>query len=168
MMAYQFIPCKTDADWEAYTLYILDHKLEIHSAFLAKRVIHFIKEQVLYGSAVIVKDASGQVIAALGFVYGTPEKGFTDKETVRLEMVHILPTYRNTRLFLRGLIWLKEFLKEHVPATQQIQFYTESSPAERKQLFEKIADLISTEPTRFGVEHEFVASLDRLNRWKLG
>ncbi|WP_248924264.1 hypothetical protein [Paenibacillus hamazuiensis] len=166
-MSYRFMICKTDEDWEEYTLYILEHKLEIHSSFLAKRVIHFIKEQIFFGCAVLAKDEFGRIIGVLGFVNGTPENGFADKEAVRLEMVHILSEYRCTRLFYRGMIWLRNYLQENAPETKIIQFYADAGSAKRSRLLGKIADLVCTEQTRFGLENEYVTSVDRLSRQRI-
>lgn len=165
-MTYRFIACQTESELEQYILYMLEHKQDIHSAFTAKRIIHFMKEQLLYGQAVMVLNHQSEAIAAAGFVYGTPENGFMDPDTIRVEMVHIIPAYRGTRLFLQGIVWLARYLEQHAPAAKQVQFYSESKPAQYSRLFWKLADLIVTEPTRFGLEDEFQTTVERLRQWE--
>lgn len=165
-MIYRFISCQTEAQLEKYVFYMLDHMQEVHSAFTAKRIIHFYKEIIIHGQAFIVENKNSDVIGAGGFVYGTPENGFSDKDTVRIEMIHIHPTFRGTRLFLIGIVWLAKYLEQHAPKTKKIQFYTESEPLGRSRLFLKLADLIITEPTRFGIEDEFHTTISRLKQWE--
>lgn len=163
-MAYRFSPCRNERQLEEYALYMLDHRFELHPAFAADRFIHFIDEQFRHGESVLVRTAAGATVGALGFVYGTPENRFEDKHTVRIEMVYIEPTYRGTRLFARGLLWLADYLARHAPQTECVQFYCESEPARKGRLFRKIADLVVTEPTKFGLEDQFATTIERLRQ----
>ncbi len=161
-MTYRFIPCRTDSELERYSMFMLEHRYEIHSAFTAQRILHFFKEQFFHGQTFLVENDRGEVVAAAGYVNGTPENDFVDRETVRLEMVYIAPSYRRTRLFYHGIVWLADYMKQHAPFVNQIQFYAESEPEGRSRLFGKLADFIVTEPTKFGLEDEFLTSVERL------
>lgn len=160
-MYYQFIRCVTDDDIEKYILYMLDHKEEIHSAFVTSKMVFFLKEQLLNGEMFIVEDKVGQTIAAFGFVNGTPEKDFANREIIRIELLHISSLYRSSRLFIDGMNYLRLFLQNYFPQTIQIEFYTEHS-AKRQKLFTKFAQLIQTENTHFGVEDYYTVSIEKL------
>lgn len=164
MKNVSFVDCDEDEDYEAYTLYILDHRKQLHPEFTIPMTFFFLGIQCFYGGCLIAKDLNNRVIGALGYVIGTPEGEFTDSHILRINMVHIAEPYRSSFLFYNGLKHFIHKQNSKTPKITEVQFFIPKENKNLNRLCLKFAKKVK-ETTSLGTEILYSASFKELSTY---
>lgn len=159
-----FVECDEDQDYEKFTLYILDHRKQLHPEFTTPMTFFFLGTQCFYGECFIAQDLNHRVIGALGYVYGTPECEFKDTHILRINMVHIAEHYRGGLLFYNGLKHFIHKQNSQTPRITDVQFFIPKENRYLNRLCFKFAKKIK-ETTSFGTEILYSTSFTELCKY---
>lgn len=152
-----------DEDYAQASLFLLKQKRELHPAFTAIEMVALIHSYITKGGLVLVKDASGMIIAIAAYYHGTMEKDFEDKDqVVQVDVAILIRALRTSRIFVRGFqILLTQILEEN-PGVKQFTFHALAENTYLQLLYSKFAALSHTYEGSIGLENVYVAEIDEL------
>ncbi|WP_420908699.1 GNAT family N-acetyltransferase [Brevibacillus humidisoli] len=159
------VTCQNDAEYEKCIDFVLRHRRDCYPACRFGTVLAFLNGQLKFGELVVGFNERNEVIAVVGYVYGTPEREFADKSRVRIETICIAEEHRKTRLFYNLLRHVIDHLSRAEVGVKEIEFYVPGNNPYFRKLFSKFSTLASTSKTNFGVEDLFVATMEDLTSY---
>lgn len=160
-----FAKCQEEAQLEKCVDFVLCHRREFYPAYDLGQVLTFLSVSMNQGEIITAFSEDGEILALTGYIFGTPEKKYTDKHRIRIELVCIAAEYRRTGLFLRGLKYLLNHLAQIEPDVREIEFYIPAHRYDLRNLFAKFATLTSTVQTKLGMEDLFKVTMEDLNKY---
>jgi hypothetical protein len=145
-MSIQFRKCDLEMDYEAYLRFLLRHHTELNLPYPFAVKLSFIGSPLLMGKALLAIDEDPyEIVAAIGFNYGTGAGGYEDRHICQIEVAFIAAAYRRTSLFRQGLRALLDTLRSDNPSVRQIQFWLSAEQEAGEPLFAKLARLPGAE-----------------------
>ncbi|MDF2960430.1 MAG: hypothetical protein K0S39_2165 [Paenibacillus sp.] len=137
--------------YDQYMIFLLEHHAELNLPYDFRTKFSFISSPLVLGKLFLgVEEEEHVPVAAIGFVYGTGAMDYEDKHICQIEVAFIRHPYRRTRLFLRGLQFLTDFIARDNPDVQYIQFWTPAGQKDLKSLFSKLGGSPKTGTTGQG------------------
>jgi hypothetical protein len=105
--------------------------------------------------AILAFNQDDKLVGAIGYILGTGEQEYADTDVIQIQTIFIEPSYRGTRLFLRGLQFFMERLQEHDTAVTELRFWTPALD-ELRSLLGKFAEpaVVATQ-AEFGALDEY-------------
>lgn len=145
-MAVYFRTCKFEMDSEVYIRYLIEHHDDLELPYPFAMKLSFISSPLILGNAMlIVNEEPYRIIGAAGFVYGTGAQDYEDRHICQIEVAFIEPSYRSTRLFVKGLAALIEYVDEGNPEVKVVQFWSPTPHDSLERLWGKLAALPGAE-----------------------
>lgn len=153
-MNYYITRCATGMYEQKYIEFLLEHYKELNLPYSFPVGLSFISSPVLLkGEIFLAFNDDYEVIGALGYIHGTGENEYEDKEIVQIQAVYIVEEYRNTLLFIKGLQHIIQHIALTKQAVKEFRFWTAADDGMRR-LCAKIADRRGTKDGRID---EYVA-----------
>lgn len=142
-MPYLFRECRFDMDHEAYVKFVLENHERLNLPYPLPVKLSFACSPLVFGKAMLViSEETYALVGAAGFVIGTGANDHEDRDVCQAELAFLLPEYRRTSLFVRGLQALIELAKESNPDLEWFQFWAPpGDQGESTKLFSKFAAL---------------------------
>ncbi len=162
-LSYYFEICATETYQAKYLDYLLGHYADLGLPYPFTVALSYIASPVLIGNeAILAFNADDELVGAVGYIHGTGDHDYADTEIVQIQIVYIDETCRCTRLFLRGLQFLAQHLRDLDQHVAEIRFWTAASSTHRS-LFGKLAERASvTNHPAYGQLDEYRVSLPAL------
>ncbi len=105
--------------------------------------------------AILIFNDEDELVGAIGYIHGTGEYNYENREIIQIQTVFIDEAYRHTRLFYRGLQFLAQHLQESAQPITELRFWAPAH-AELYQLFSKFAErTATTDHAAFGLLDEY-------------
>src|SRR5690554_4339632 len=121
-MNLQYRVCELEMDHEAYVTFMVHHHNELNLPYTFATKLGFVSSPLLLGKAMIVLDEDAyEIVAAVGYVYGTGADDYEDKTVCQIEVAFIEQGHRNMTLFMRGLQALIQVITVDNPAVRRVQ-----------------------------------------------
>jgi hypothetical protein len=136
-MTAQCIRCKHDEDIIKASLFLFEHKHDLHPSFTTMDMVALLYTYISEGHLLYAADADNQVIGAAAYYHGTPEHDFKDKEVALVDIAVFAKAYRGTRLFVRGLTYMvNQIINEH-PEVMELRLAALSENVYVSKLYSK-------------------------------
>lgn len=149
-MDVSFSVCATAMYQAKYLDFMLKHYDDLGMPYPFMVSFGFIASPVLMEKeAILCLDEENEVVGALGYIFGTGEKQYEDKQVVQMQAVYLDKAFRGTRLFLKGLQFLLHHLKHQPVSVTELVFWTGQDPF-MNRLAAKFASLESVTESEFG------------------
>lgn len=158
-MGYYFQICASEIYQEKYMSFLLEHYSELNLPYPFPITLSYIASPVLMKEeAMLAFNDQDELVAALGYIYGTGENLYKDSHIIQIQTVFLVDEQRRTRLFFEGLQFLTQHLAELDKEVTEIRYWVPAQN-ELRQLFDKLAQRTSSNPTPYGLIDEYVAPL---------
>jgi len=129
-------------DHEGYIKFILENHADLNLPYPFPVKLSFVCSPLVLGKAMLaIDEETYELVGAAGFVFGTGANDHQDRNVCQAEIAFLLPEYRRTSLFVRGLQALIQVAREENPGVEVFQFWAPGEPAELTRLFSKFASL---------------------------
>lgn len=112
-------------------------------------------------AAILCLDDDGEAIGAMGYIRGTGEGDYEDRDVIQVQVAFLLETYRSTMAFAHGLRFLANHLEEEAEETSELVFWTPQD-AYLARLFGKFAERTSVQGTAAGDLYAYRATTGQL------
>lgn len=151
-MSFLFRPCNMEMDHQAYINFLLEHHDELNLPYSFAVKLGFISSPLMFGQAVLIfSEETYRIVGAAGFVYGTGPNGYKDRHICQVEVAYLEPEFRQTSLFMQGLLVLIGQIKAGNPEVETVQFWAAETQAELERIFSRFNGLPGS--NRFTVNH---------------
>ncbi|WP_400164408.1 hypothetical protein ACAF76_000515 [Brevibacillus sp. TJ4] len=153
-----FSVCSTESYQQKYIVFLLENYEQLRLPYPFSVSLSFLASPILLErEAILALNEEEEPVAAFSYIYGTGENNYQDKDIVQVQIAFISEPYRNTRLFLRGLQFLIEYIESLDEPVKEFRFW---APADDdcRTLFGKMATLSSSVDTVFGRIDEYRSS----------
>jgi hypothetical protein len=151
--------CVSDDDFAKVSLFILNHKRDLHPSFSTTDMVTLIYSYVTQGRMIYTADADDRVIGAAAYYIGTPEQEFQDKEVALVDMAISDRAYRGSRLFIKGLRYMVGRILEE---QQEVQEFRLAALAENDYLCKLYSKFTSTRYTREGAQGKEIVFCEKI------
>ncbi|QMV39771.1 hypothetical protein [Cohnella cholangitidis] len=129
-------------DHEAYMKFVLENHEGLNLPYPFAVKLSFAGSPLVLGKAMLViSEEAYELVGAAGFVFGTGTHDHEDRDVCQAEVAFLLPEYRGTTLFIRGLLALIDLAAEENPDVEWFQFWAPNDRPELTKLFSKFAAL---------------------------
>ncbi len=161
---WEFVACKqSEPDWERYLLFLLTYHAEWNLPYDFQMKLSFIGIPISAGNAILCIDPQTKdPVGTIGFVYGTGAQHYEDTHICQVEIAFLAPSYRRTRLFIRGLQQFVKVVAAENPGVRLVQFWSPGENEYLRTLFSKFANLTKTNEKPFGKLDLFTTRFDDL------
>ncbi|MDF2650584.1 MAG: hypothetical protein K0Q73_6389 [Paenibacillus sp.] len=163
--------CATDEDFAKVSLFILNNKHHLHHSITTVYMITQLYSYLTDGYLIQILDADDTVIGATAYYHGTPEQEFENKEIAFVDLAILDPTYRGSRVFVNGLQYLNNHIREKHPEVQELHFMALSENSYLCRLYGKFAEVSHSREGVIGIEsvycvkvHKLKTSLEKFNK----
>ena len=161
-MAIQCKRCETDEDFAKISLFLLEHKHDLHPSFRTMDVVSLVYSYMTEGNIVYVVDETGKVVGVSAYYHGTHEQEFRDKEVAFMDIAVSDRAHRGTRLFIKGLSFMVSQIKENLPEVREIRLAALSENEYICKLYAKFARPAYKREGAIGEETIFSTRLEEL------
>lgn len=142
---------KDDRAWDEYFLLLMRRYADLGLPYDFGMTLSFIGNPIVSGNALIaLAPGGGQAVGALGFVFGTGADEFTDETVCQIEIVYVEPPWRHTGVLAELLLKFSEYIRQHHPAAEHIQFWAPADRPDLHRMFAKFSDCVKTNDKPFG------------------
>ncbi|XOK60697.1 hypothetical protein ACJ7K1_29990 [Paenibacillus elgii] len=156
-MSYYFSICASEKYQEKYIEFMLMNYQKLNLPYSFPLTLSFLASPILMKEeAILCFNDEDELVGALGYIYGTGENDYQDTHIVQIQAVFLLDEYRRTRLFLRGLQYLTQFIAQSNRPVTELRFWTPAQDDLRK-LCGKLAERTDVRDTAFGTMEEYRA-----------
>lgn len=151
--------CATEMYQQKYIEFLLEHYKRLKLPYSFSASLSFLSSPIMLkdGEAFLAFNGEYEVIGALGYICGTSEHQFEDREIIQFQSVYIKEEYRNPRLFLLGLQYVTQYIAQLKQEVKEVRFWAPADEGLRR-LFDKITDSRASHETAFGGLDEYRAS----------
>ncbi|TBL73951.1 hypothetical protein [Paenibacillus thalictri] len=154
--------CTTDDEFADISLFLLDHRLDLHASLSTVDIISLLYSFITEGHLIRVTDDEHRTIAALTYYHGTPENEFADRHTAMIGLTVADRTYRGSRLFFNGLRFIVDHIAEQHPEVQEVQFAAVKENTYLCRLYSKFMTFSHLRDGRNGQEMVFCEKINNL------
>jgi len=155
--------CTSDEQLAAVSSFMLEHKRSLHASYSTMDMVMTLYSYITDGHLIQVTDADGRVIGAAAYFIGTPEREYADQEVAFIDVAIAHPAYRGTRLFLAGLNYTVQSIREHHPQVSEIRLAALSDNVYVCKLYAKFATFYHNRDGSIGQETVFRAKIDEIS-----
>lgn len=149
MTAVTFSSCgPNDALWDEYFLLLMEHYPELTLPYDFPEAFSFIGDPIVQGDALLIRDADGRTLGALGFVF--PGETPSSARTCQVESLYLSPVARQPTTLYRLLQAFSAYMAQRVPQVEIIQFWSPADREDLRRLFMKCSRLVKTNEKDFG------------------
>ncbi|WP_127579973.1 hypothetical protein [Paenibacillus koleovorans] len=118
-----------------------------------------------HGHAIVAMNSKDEVVAITSYYIGTTAKHFENKHIAILHNSYILPSYRTSRIFLRGLKLNVEEIVKASPKVEKMLIYAPVSNRYLNSLYSKIARRSDPPHDASPEYYQYVISIETLSRY---
>jgi len=162
-MRTYFSICTTEMYQQKYMLFLLENYKDLNLPYPYPVTLSFIASPLLMTKeSFLCFNDLDEVIGAFSYIYGTGEKQYEDRHVIQMQVVFFREEYRATRLFLQALQFMTEHIAYMGDDVREVRFWAPADDRLRR-LFGKIADIVSSADSTFGLLDEYHA---RFSAWK--
>jgi len=154
----EFKICWNTRQWSRYTDFYIEHRQRIIPGYRLSHALTDVRICMKQGRAALLNDERGRVIGIGGFVLGTHENQYRDKQIAVLGNSYFLEDYHNNRTFVRGLQVLAEQIREANPDVREVRIPTAADNPYTNRLYRKLAEKHHSFDTEYGVFHMYATS----------
>jgi hypothetical protein len=141
-MDVHFRNCFYEMDHKAYMNYLLERHDELGLPYSFAMKLSFISSPLIYGKAILaVEQEQNEFIGAIGYVFGTGEDEYRDRQVAQLEVAYLEKPYRGSTLFARLLRATVDSIRQAEPSVNRLQFWAAPREASFKRLVAKLMTL---------------------------
>ena len=156
-MGYYFQLCASELYQEKYITFLLEHYKELHLPYPFPVSFSFMASPFfMNGKVILCFDPDYEIVGALSYIHGTGDNNYEDTDVVQIQTVFLVDEHRKTRLFLKGLQFLTQYIAQLEQKVTEFRFWTPVRDDLRK-LCDKIAERTATRETDFGMVDEYHA-----------
>lgn len=141
-MQFLFRPCVFEMDHKAYVNFLIAHHNELNLPYPFAMKLSFLSSPLIYGKALLVFEQDCyELVGAAGFVYGTGDNDYEDRQTAQVEVVYLSKPYRTGKLFFELMRNLIRLMQEEEPQVTRVQFWAMPRDPAHVRLFGKFLAL---------------------------
>lgn len=167
-MSYYFSICSSEMYQQKYLEFLLEHYKQLHLPYPFPVSLSFIASPVLMErESFLCFNEEDEIIGAFGYIYGTGENEYEDTHIVQIQIAFLQEKYRRTKLFLKGLQFLTQYIAQLDKEVEEFRFWAPANSYLRG-LFSKIAKREASSETAFGSIDEYRASFPAWHTYAAG
>lgn len=154
-MSFYFAVCRTEMYQQKYLEFLLEHHDRLHLPYSFPVAFSFLASPVLMGrECFLCFNGEDEVVGAFGYIHGTGERDYEDMHVLQIQVFFLLPEYRGTLLFIKGLQFMTQHIAQLKDEVEELRFWTPADDYLRR-LFAKVAEPAASRETVFGGIDEY-------------
>lgn len=148
--------CETDEQWYRFSEFFVQHGNKVNPLLEPSTILLELLRYKQNGG-VLYEEIQGQIVGALGYCIGTPDREFDNPSDVFIGSTILLEQFRFGKLFYLGWVALiKELRAAKVPVTH-IHFHALQDNAYLNRMYGKFARKTGEFHNEYGIHCTYVA-----------
>jgi len=148
-MSFEYRSFFFEMDYEAYMRFLLEHDSELNLPYAFGMKLSFVSSPIALGQGMLIlAEETGEVVGAVGFVYGTGVHEYEDREVCQIEVAFLREEYRGRLSFRNALRALVDQIQAGNPDVKTVQFWVPAGDEELRLLFAKLVALPGSTQSR--------------------
>ncbi|WP_372635910.1 GNAT family N-acetyltransferase [Cohnella sp.] len=161
-MTIRFRGCVEDDDFAQVSLYMVEHRRDLHPSLCTIDMVTILYGYMSDGHLHYGVDEDGRIVGASGFYIQPSEEGVRDRASVLIDVGIVDKERRGTRLFLRGMRHMIDYVSDHYPEVEVVRLCALSDNPYLCKLYAKIAPFEGTREGSVGQESMFSGEIHRI------
>ncbi|MGO4548405.1 hypothetical protein AB4Z29_26810 [Paenibacillus sp. 2TAB23] len=155
MMSYYFSVCSTVNYQETYISFLLEQYEHLNLPYSFQTSLSYITSPILMGKdSIIIWNAQDEPAGAIGFIHGTGEHDYEDRNIIQIQVLFLKKSSRSGRTFLRSMQFLGQHLAQINEPVTELRFWIPAQSALQK-LCAKWAVKSQSNATEYGDIEEY-------------